>query len=96
MRASHLFIIVLLGVILYVLLSGRGQTDENDADAGALQAVKANVPRGAGMEWTKDGNLTFTLRFAPESPASQPASKPEAERREREQAENNPYDGVPD
>jgi hypothetical protein len=95
MRASHLFIITLLGGILYVLLSGRGQTDESAADAGGLQAAKAYVPRGAGMEWTEDGDLNFSLRFPSASHAPQ-RRKPEADASEREEARSDPYYRVPD
>jgi hypothetical protein len=96
MRASHLFMIALLGCILYVLLSGRGQTEEGDGNADGLQAAKAYVPSGAGMEWTEEGNLTFSLRFPSGSHAPKRSHKPDANASEREKALSDPYSRVPD
>jgi hypothetical protein len=96
MRASHLFMIALLGGILYLLLSNDARTEQSGTESGGLQAAKAFVPRGAGLEWTEEGNLNFSLRFPSASHAPKPSHKPEADVSEREEAHSNPYHRVPD
>jgi hypothetical protein len=96
MRVSHLFMIALLGGILYVLLSGRGQTDESDTNADGLPAVKAHLPRGAGIEWTEDGDLNISLRFPSKGHSPQRTHESDADASEREQAQSNPFYRVPD
>jgi hypothetical protein len=96
MRASQIFMIALVGGILYLLLSQHGRTEDSDTENGGLQAAKAYVPRGAGLEWTEEGDLTFSLRFPSSSHAPKSSRKPDTEMSEREEAHSNPYHRIPD
>jgi hypothetical protein len=96
MRASQIFMIALLGGVLYLLFSEHARTEDSDTENGGLQAAKAYVPRGAGLEWTEEGDLTFSLRFPSSSHSPQRSRRPEADISEREETRSNPYHRVPD